>query len=145
MARYFTPPTAPVRPAAIRPSHPAFALFRHYRPWDAGVNVWLLRDGTVTEAEPCGDVGVARTFHGGHVHLVDAVEEAALVAAGYSVVEGAAPVVSPGLPGGDYTSPPVPPVAPELIDTYSDVYGDIYGTGGAAVVDTYSEIYAEAY
>lgn len=87
MSKVFTPPTAPLVPAAVNPRHPGFALFKYYRPWSAGLNVWLLKDGTVTQVEPDGLDAVARTFHGGHVHEVDNVEAAALVAAGYTVVE----------------------------------------------------------
>ena len=84
MATIFTPPTAPLRPAAVNPSHPGFALFRHYRPWDAGTNVWLLEDGTVTTVEPDPNtVDIARVFHGGHLHEVDDDEAALLTAAGY--------------------------------------------------------------
>jgi hypothetical protein len=78
----FTPPSAPLRPAAVRSSHPAYALFRHFQPWMAGHNVWLLTDGSTTTVEPESAV-VARVFHGGHLHEVNDSEAALLTAAGY--------------------------------------------------------------
>lgn len=101
MATIFLPPAAPLRPAAVRRDHPGFALFRHYRPWDAGTNIWLTVEGVVTTDQPAGS-DVLRTFHGGHVHEVDEAQAAALTAAGYgaylsTVGDAAAP--SP-LPSG---------------------------------------------
>ena len=87
MPLVFIPPTAPLRPAAIHRNHPGWGLFRHYRPWDAGINVWLLDDYSVTTTEPVGLDGVRRTFHGGHLHEVDELEAAALIAAGYELTE----------------------------------------------------------
>jgi hypothetical protein len=83
----FIPPTAPLVPATVRRSHPAHSLMRHYRPWTAGLNVWLLDDGSITTTDPANDAIVRRVFHGGHQHPVDDVEAAALRAAGYELVE----------------------------------------------------------
>lgn len=82
---YFTPPTAPLVPAALRPNHPGYQLFKHYRPWDAGVNVWLLNDGTLTPNDPADESLVRRVFHGGHVHEVNDAEATTLTAAGFTV------------------------------------------------------------
>lgn len=91
MAKFFTPPVFPSTPTVAHADHPGTALFRFYRPWDAGVNVFLLLDGSVTQNEPVHDgvtpPPIRRTFHGGHVHPVDDSEAALLTAAGYVVVE----------------------------------------------------------
>jgi hypothetical protein len=81
----FVPPVAPRVPPAVNPSHPGFALFQHYRPWDAGTNVWLMPGGVVTTVEPERESDAIRVFHGGHVHVVDDAEAALLTAAGYTV------------------------------------------------------------
>lgn len=87
MATTFTPPVSLGQPLWAHREHPATALFKHYAPHAAGDNVWLLDDLTVTTVQPWGDEGVRRTFHGGHIHTVDSTEAAALLAAGYTVVE----------------------------------------------------------
>lgn len=83
---FFTPPTAPAVPPTVKTNHPAHSLLRHYRPWSAGLNVWIV-GGVVTAVEPdLSTVTPDKTFHGGHVHEVTASEAALLTAAGYTVV-----------------------------------------------------------
>lgn len=85
MPQYFIPPTVPVRPAAIHPSHPGFPLFRHYRPWDAGTNVFIV-DGVVTTDEPDYEqVTPDVVFLGGHISEVTDAQAALLTAAGFTV------------------------------------------------------------
>ena len=85
MARVFIPPAAPLRPAAINPQHPGYLLFRHYRPWDAGANVFIVA-GVVTTNEPDYEFTTPTSvFLGGHIHTVTAAEDALLTAAGYTV------------------------------------------------------------
>jgi hypothetical protein len=81
----FVPPTDPTVPPVVKPSHPGYELFKHYRPWEAGRNVWLLTGDVVTETEPDNDSDVVRVFRGGHVHEVNAAEAAVLTAAGYTI------------------------------------------------------------
>jgi hypothetical protein len=81
----FVPPTAPLVPTTVKPNHPGHSLFRHYKPWDAGQNVWLMPGGVITTREPEQESDAVRVFHGGHVHEVDDAEAALLVAAGYTV------------------------------------------------------------
>ncbi len=115
MALYFTPPTAALVDPAPYSSHPSFGLFRHYRPFDAGINVWRLRDGSITTVEPAVESDASRVFHGGHIHEVNVAEAAALVAAGFAVVEATPAPVNPGLPGfDDIESDPNQPVNPGL-------------------------------
>ena len=61
----------------------AYSFLRHYAPLPRGRNVFKLNDGTYVENEPADMSTVAITYYGGHDHIVDAAEEAALVAAGY--------------------------------------------------------------
>lgn len=87
MSLFFTPPTAPTVPATVNPMHPGHALFRYYRPWDAGINVFVV-NGVVTTTEPDYEfVKPDRVYLGGHVHTVTPAERDLLVAAGYTVVE----------------------------------------------------------
>lgn len=87
MAYYFTPPTAPLVPTTAKPNHPGHSLFRHYRPWEAGINVWIVA-GVVTTSEPdYQSVTPDATFLGGHTSEVTSVQRDLLVAAGYTVVE----------------------------------------------------------
>ena len=110
MATVFIPPTAPTVPAAVKPNHPGVQLFKHYRPWDAGINVWLMPGNVVTTAEPERESDALRVFHGGHIHPVSTAEAAALTAAGYVVVELVLPVPTAPLPGfEDVGSPNVAP------------------------------------
>lgn len=83
MATVFIPPTAPLRPFVKRASDPHARFWSHFRPADAGLNLWLLDDMTVVTEQSWLDAGVLRTFHGGHIHEVDEAEAAALTAAGY--------------------------------------------------------------
>lgn len=98
MTTVFVPPVSPGRPLWAKPGHPASSLFRHYAPHSAGQNVWLLDDLTVTLEQPWNDAGVRRTFLGGHIHTVDATEQAALIAAGFTLTTYDFPTSTP-LPG----------------------------------------------
>jgi hypothetical protein len=101
MALFFSPPTAPTVPMAVRPNHPGFGLFRHYRNLDAGINVFVVA-GVVTTAEPDYEFTTPdRVYLGGHIYVVTQAESAVLTAAGYTVVNGPDAVVQPGLPGFD--------------------------------------------
>lgn len=88
MALVFIPPAAPLVPmtSPARPN-PADTLFRHYRPMDAGINIWIV-GGVVTTTEPDYEfVTPDATFLGSHIHEVTASEAALLTAAGYTVTE----------------------------------------------------------
>lgn len=100
MAFVFETPVAAVRPFAKRSSDPHARFWSHFTPAQAGVNVFLLNDGSVTTQEPYADEGVRRIFHGGHLHPVDEAEKILLEAAGYSVATVADPVTPTGLAGG---------------------------------------------
>jgi len=117
MARIFVPPTAPLRPAAIHPEHPGFQLFKHFRPWEAGTNVFIVA-GAVTTNEPDYEfVSPTSVFLGGHISPLTAAEDALLTAAGYGAFITTVPdaVVSPGLPGTpDPIEDPNLPVQPGL-------------------------------
>lgn len=79
----FTPPVALGRPLHTNnPQHPAYALFRHYAPHAAGVNVWIV-DGVVTTTQPVELGEDDAEFLGGHIHEITSAQEALLVAAGY--------------------------------------------------------------
>jgi hypothetical protein len=84
MSYVFTPPTAPARPLHTNnPQHPAWSLFRHYRPHEAGANVWIV-EGVVTTRQPAGDLATDdREFLGSHIYTVTDAEAALLTAAGY--------------------------------------------------------------
>lgn len=109
MANYFIPPTAPTVPMAVKGNHPGYKLFRHYRPMDAGINVFIV-NGAVTTVEPdYAVVTPSAVFLGGHVHVVSDVIAGQLIAAGYTIlgdpatpVEYVAPLPSSGALG---TSP----------------------------------------
>lgn len=86
MPKFFTPPTIPYVPMALKPSHPAFDLFKFYRPLDAGINVFIV-GGVVTTQEPDYEfVTPQSVFLGGHVSPVTDAEATLLTAAGYTVV-----------------------------------------------------------
>lgn len=106
MAIFFTPPTAPLVPTSVNPSHPGSLLMRHYAPWQAGLNVWLMPGGVLTTVEPEFESDAVRVFHGGHIHPVDEAEAALLVAAGYAVVDLDAPAATSASDygSGDYGS-----------------------------------------
>jgi len=53
------------------------------RPGRRGRNVFKMNDGSFTEYQPADQEDIAITYHGGHVHTIDATEEADLRAAGY--------------------------------------------------------------
>lgn len=84
-AGLFTPPTT--TGAAFTGDTPAAArLFAHYAPTDRGRNVYILKDGTVTENTPVGLDGwanVAHACYGAHTEPVTASEITLLTAAGY--------------------------------------------------------------
>lgn len=87
MATIFIPPTVPYVPMTVPGPHPGNQLYKHYRNIEAGINVWLLKDGTLTTNDPANDAIVRRVFHGGHLHPVDSTEAAILTAGGYTLVE----------------------------------------------------------
>lgn len=92
MTLYFSTPVAPTRPAAIRPSHPGWDLFKHYRPWDAGINVFVV-GGVVTTVEPAYEfVTPEKVYLGGHIYEVTDAEAAVLTAAGYTVTDSLGPI-----------------------------------------------------
>lgn len=102
MPSYFIPPTAPLRVMTVNPAHPGHDLFRHFRPMDAAVNVYLMPGGVLTTVEPERESDAVRVFHGGHIHPVDDATTGLLIAAGYTVSVMPAPVQDGPLPGGDY-------------------------------------------
>ena len=53
------------------------------RPGPRGRNVFKMNDGSFTEFQPAYYDDIAITYHGGHIHEIDATEEADLRAAGY--------------------------------------------------------------
>ena len=88
MALIFTPPVAATVPMAVKPSHPGFQLFRHYRNLDAGINVFVV-GGVVTTVEPDYEfVTPDRVYLGGHIYTITQSEADVLTAAGY-IVTGA--------------------------------------------------------
>lgn len=96
---YFVCPTAPLVPAAVNPSHPGYSLFRHYLPWEAGLNVFIV-DGVVTTVEPdYTSVTPDHVFLGSHIYEVDDGTAALLTAAGYSLADYTPPDPSVPLPG----------------------------------------------
>lgn len=104
MAKFFSPPTAPTVPMTVKPSHPAHHLFKHYRPMNAGLNLFVV-NGVVTTVEPDYEfVKPDRVYLGGHLYTLTDAEATVLTAAGYTVLEGAAAVQDPPLPGNDYDS-----------------------------------------
>lgn len=62
---------------------PGRALFRHYGSVTEGRNVYILTNGTVTEADPTDWSTVAHALWGGHIEPITAAEAALLTAAGY--------------------------------------------------------------
>lgn len=53
------------------------------KPGLRGRNVFKLTDGSFTEFQPADYEDIAYTYHGGHIHQINAQEEADLRAAGY--------------------------------------------------------------
>lgn len=124
MALFFTTPTAALVPMAVKPSHPGFGLFRHYRNLDAGINVFVV-DGVVTTVEPDYEfVTPDRVYLGGHIYEVTQAEADVLTAAGFSILSGDSAVVDDGLEGPGYGSDYTPPeVGP---GTYALLYEETY-------------------
>lgn len=58
-------------------------IFAYLKPWPRGRNVYKLTNGTFTESQPSDMDTVEKIYHGGHIHTIDANEEAELTAAGY--------------------------------------------------------------
>lgn len=82
---FFTTPVAPLVPMAVKPQHPAFPLFKHYRNMDAGINLFVV-NGVVTTVEPAYEfVTPEKVYLGGHIYRVTIEEAAVLTAAGYTV------------------------------------------------------------
>lgn len=80
----FTPPTVADGPRTLADPHPGNVLMRHYSPLVRGVNVFYLTDGTVTTVQPYDAATIDTVWYGGHTgYEVTAVQQAALVAAGY--------------------------------------------------------------
>ena len=76
----FRPPTDPYVSWSDETTE---GIFNYLKPWPRGRNVFKLVDGSFTEWQP-GDMStVEKIYHGGHIHEIDANEEADLVAAGY--------------------------------------------------------------
>lgn len=99
MSLFFSPPVAPLVPMAVKPQHPAYPLFKHYRNMDAGINLFVI-NGVVTTVEPEYEfVKPDKVYLGGHIYTLTVAEAAVLTAAGYTVVGGPDPVVNAGLPG----------------------------------------------
>jgi hypothetical protein len=58
-------------------------IFAYLKPWPRGRNVFKLKNGNFTESQPSDMDTVEKIYHGGHIHTIDANEEADLIAAGY--------------------------------------------------------------
>jgi hypothetical protein len=58
-------------------------IFTFLKGWPRGRNVYKLASGEFTEYQPGDMTTVERIYHGGHIHLLTAEEEADLIAAGY--------------------------------------------------------------
>lgn len=84
---FFTPPTGPGRPYALRNDRPYSSLFRFYGGIPTGINIWIV-NGQITTVEPDPTtVTPDHAFLGSHVYEVDEDVAALLVAAGYEVTE----------------------------------------------------------
>lgn len=84
LSNYFTPPVAPGQPLHTgNPSHPGYALFKHYAPHAAGVNIWIV-NGIVTTTQPETLGPDDAEFLGGHISPVSATQAALLSSAGYA-------------------------------------------------------------
>ncbi len=76
----FTPPTDNYVNWALPGDRGIFAVLK---PGLRGRNIFKLTDGSFTEFQPANYEDIAFTYHGGHVHEIDATQEAELIAAGY--------------------------------------------------------------
>ncbi len=80
----FTPPTDNfVRYADAFDTSIEHRLFRFAHPTARGRNVYKLTDNSYVQDQPGDSTTIKITYHGGHSHVVDATEAAALTAAGY--------------------------------------------------------------
>jgi hypothetical protein len=128
---YFLPPTAPLVPAAVKSNHPGYSLMRHYRPWDAGRNVWLMPGGVITTREPVNESDAVRVFHGGHIHEVNDAEAALLTAAGYAVTELTLPSSTGTVSGFTDVTSTGDTVVPGLGSYGAGTYGEGHYGGSA--------------
>jgi len=111
---------------AVKPSHPGYGLFKHYRPMDAGTNIYIV-DGQVTTVEPDYEfVTPEYVYLGGHINLITDAEASLLTAAGYTVFEGVPAVQSPPLPGNDFGDADPGPIVPGGFGTFGD---GLFGEG----------------
>ena len=76
----FTPPTDNYVNWALPGERGILAVLR---PGRRGRNVFKLNNGSFTEFQPSDQSDIAITYHGGHIHPINAQEEADLRAAGY--------------------------------------------------------------
>lgn len=58
-------------------------IFAYLNGWPRGRNVFKLTNGSFTESQPSDYTKIEKVYHGGHIHTIDAQEEADLIAAGY--------------------------------------------------------------
>ena len=83
MSLVFIPRTVADVARVVPWEHPGNALFRFYPPFERGISVWVLADGSMTEQQPPNNEGVVRVYLGGHEYPVTSEEAAALTFAGY--------------------------------------------------------------
>jgi hypothetical protein len=80
----FRPPTDDlVRYSDFAGQGIAHRLFRFYRPEPRGRNVYLMNDGSFSEADLVDSSSYTKIYFGGSENIVTAQEVAALTAAGY--------------------------------------------------------------
>jgi hypothetical protein len=77
---FFRPPTDPFVTWSDETTE---GIFKYLKAWPRGRNVYKLLDGSFTEYQPSDMTTVDKIYHGGHIHEIDANEEADLIAAGY--------------------------------------------------------------
>jgi hypothetical protein len=131
VATYFLSPTAALVDPAPRPSHPSYSLMRHFRPWDAGQNVWLMPGGVLTTREPERESDAVRVFHGGHIHEVDDAEAALLTAAGFTLVDLTLPSSTGTVSGFTDVTSTGDTVVPGLGSYGGGLYGEGHYGGSA--------------
>ena len=76
----FKPPTDLLVSFAVRGET---GILASLKPFPRGRNVFKLVDGSFTESQPSDPARIEKIYHGGHVHVLSAQEEADLTAAGY--------------------------------------------------------------
>jgi hypothetical protein len=128
---FFLPPTAPLTPAAVKPNHPGYTLFRHFRPWEAGQNVWLMPGGVITTNEPERESDAVRVFHGGHIHEVNDAEAALLTAAGFTLTDLTLPSSTGTVSGFTDVTSTGDTVVPGLGSYGGGLYGEGHYGGSA--------------